>query len=111
MKHKGYMSKEEREARSLLAKIVHWESLIAGGLVLMKHKCGKPNCKCAKGKKHLSLYLSHANGKGRKMTSIPKTLDAQIRKAVGNYKRSKMLMKTISIANLRRLLEGKNNLA
>lgn len=85
MRHHSNRSKRERESRSRLTKLVHEQDFVMGGLVEMKNTCGKPNCKCAKGQKHESLYLSFRYQGKRKMICIPKSCHAQIRKAVKNY--------------------------
>jgi len=54
---KGRMSSQERQLRSVLAKLLSQQGIIHGTLSLRHRVCGKPNCKCADGQKHEGLYL------------------------------------------------------
>jgi hypothetical protein len=86
MRHKGYFSPEERQIRSKSIKIMGQERIIRAGIVKMTRKCGKATCRCAKGKGHVSYYLSMRVGKKRKMVYIPAGMEAKARGWVANYK-------------------------
>jgi len=73
----------------------------------MARSCGKKNCKCAKGEKHVSLYLSTRVGKSRKMIYVPSDLEAQARALVENFRAVEELIETMSQASLKRFLEKK----
>ena len=62
MKHTAVFSRQQRTVRSKLAKIVHDKGLVRGTIITMKRTCGNPNCRCARGEKHVSLYLSRSEG-------------------------------------------------
>lgn len=102
-----YMSAKERAARSRLAKLVHDYQLLRGGLVTMAHGCGKPGCRCARGHKHVSLYLAARIGSKRKMIYIPKHLERTVRSWVEVYQESNKLSREISTACLERFLKKK----
>lgn len=101
------MSSKERAARSRLAKLIHDYQFIRGGLVTMAHCCGKPNCRCTRGHKHVSLYLATRVGSERKMIYIPKHLEETVRSWVEVYRETGELSREISAACLERFLRKK----
>jgi len=86
MRHRGYFSVEERQIRSRLTQIVSQKGIIRAGIVKMTRRCGKRNCWCAKGKGHVSYYLSMREGSKRKMIYIPALMEAKVREWVRSYK-------------------------
>ena len=94
--HRSKFSREHRKTRSLLAKIVHDKGIVRGTIITMKRTCGNPNCRCAKGEKHVSLYLSRSEGGKSKMLFIPKKYEAMVKRWVQNNHRAKELMEEIS---------------
>lgn len=107
MKSKSKMTTGERRDRSRIAKILHSQSFIAGSLVEMKRKCGKPNCKCNDGELHASFYLAaRFNGK-RKMIYVPKWLEKRVEEQVNAYQTVMTLMQSVSDQNVMALLKEK----
>jgi len=100
----------ERYDRSLLAKLVHEQTLLAGSLVTMARTCGKPKCKCRHGHKHVSLYLSIRHGQQRKMIYVPPSLAPSVRTAVQAYQQAQRLTGQVSQACLERFLADKARL-
>lgn len=87
MRHRGYLPKEERDARSELARIVHREPFLQGSMVKRAAKCGKNNCWCAKANRgHVSCYLSIRIGSKRRMVYIPQSYEGQVREWVMTYR-------------------------
>ena len=108
MRHRGHLSSEERGLRSKLLKLLHGRALIRGSLVTMARTCGNPNCKCATGEKHVSLYLATRVAKGkRKMIYVPSAWEATLRSWIASYKETEQLMDRVSEICLTRFLEGK----
>ncbi|MFH1282637.1 MAG: DUF6788 family protein [bacterium] len=90
----------ERAKKELFRKVSSTNEIIKGSLVIMSRVCGHPNCKCVRGEKHVSLYLSQfANGKPR-MLYIPKAIEKQIKNAVGNYKEMIKCINELSEINI-----------
>lgn len=90
----------ERSRKEVFRKVSRTDEIIKGSLVTMRRECGHPNCRCAKGEKHVSLYLSQfVNGKPR-MTYIPKTIEKQTQAAVKNYKEMVKCINELSGINL-----------
>jgi len=96
MKDREYFSLKERKARSKLAKLLHNYPLIKGVLVKSGRTCGKPQCKCSKGEKHLATYLSVRHEGKRKMICVPKPYEEQVYCSVKTYREAMKLMDIIS---------------
>jgi hypothetical protein len=107
MKHKAHMSPKERGARSKLAKLLSHYPFIKGILVTSGRTCGKPQCKCTRGEKHLSTYLSVRHQSNRKMICVPKQYEEQVRSSVNTYKEAMRLMDIVSDSCLERLIRSK----
>ena len=91
------MSVRERDRRSRLAQLTHGAGLLRGTLAIRERVCGKPNCKCAKGKKHISLYLV-ASYKGRpRQLFIPRDWEPQVRRWVQQYQEARRLLEEVSL--------------
>ncbi len=102
----------DRAARSRLVKLLAGTNPLArASLVPMARTCGKRNCKCAKGEKHVSLYLSTRVGKSRKMIYVPAELEPEARTLVENFRAVEELIEEMSQASLTRFLEIKNKRA
>lgn len=90
------LSPAERSLRSRIAQLVssHW--FLRGTLSDRSSKCGKPNCHCAKGDGHPSVYLvqSHA-GKFRQFC-VPKPWQPHVRQAVTDYQEMQRLIDHVS---------------
>jgi hypothetical protein len=109
MKHRKGLSEQDRNARSELRQLLERaDGVIHGTLIKMARRCGNPNCRCAiKGQKHPSLCLGVSiNGKTR-MKHIPKALETDVRRWVGQYKRVRELIEQMSEQAWLRLEEGK----
>jgi hypothetical protein len=98
---------QERSARSRLAQLLHDHDVICGSVVSMARTCGKAGCRCARGEKHVSLYLStKAEGK-RRMLYIPDALEQEVRARVAAYHEVERLTQVVSTACVNRVLERK----
>lgn len=101
------LSVAERGLRSRIAQLTTSERFLRGSLSERSGKCGKPNCHCASGEGHRSLYLvqSHA-GKSRQWC-VPKALQDPVRQAVGEYQEIQRLVNEVSELEWKRLLARK----
>ena len=112
MPSRSQLPNEDRAARSKLLKLLGSAKPVArASLVSMARRCGKKNCKCAKGQKHVSLYLSTRVGKSRKMIYVPTELEGQARALVENFRSVEELIEKMSQASLKRFLEKKEKRA
>jgi len=89
MKHRSHFSAKQRKARSKLAQIVHEKGFVRGTIITMSRVCGNPNCRCAKGQKHVSLYLSRSEAGKPKLMFIPKRYEKMVKGWVENSLHSK----------------------
>ena len=78
--------------------------LILGSCVIMRRVCGYANCRCAKGHKHRSLYISQYHKGGPRMVYIPKENEDEAMRLVNNYLALKSAITRTSEANLKRLI-------
>jgi hypothetical protein len=102
---------KERDTRSQLTCLLHQRSVLAGSLVTMARSCGKPKCRCRRGHKHVSLYLSIRLGQARRMIYVPRKLEPMVRDAVQAYRQARQLTREVSQACLQRFLQAKRELA
>ncbi len=103
MGHRGYFSVEERRIRSKLTQIVSQKGIIRAGIVKMTRRCGKLNCWCAKGKGHVSYYLSMREGSKRKMVYIPASMEAKVWEWVRSYKEVNKAIDQLSVYRLKQI--------
>jgi hypothetical protein len=107
MRHRGYLSVKERQARSRLAQLLHQKPLLIGSLVSMPRVCGKAGCKCSRGELHPGLYLALRVGSKRKMIHVPQMLEDKVRQWVRTYQEVWRLMEEISQACYQRFSKEK----
>ena len=77
-----------------LAKV---EPFIRGSIVKIARVCGNKNCKCAKGEKHVSEYLTYRHKRKKKTGTIyiPVGMAEEVKEWAGEYKRLKNMMEEI----------------
>jgi hypothetical protein len=98
----------DRAARSRLIQLLSEANPIAkASLVTMARSCGKKGCRCAKGEKHVSLYLATRVGKTRKMLYVPPELEEMARSLVHNVRKVEELIEEMSQASLERFAQQK----
>ncbi|MFA5144056.1 MAG: DUF6788 family protein [Candidatus Omnitrophota bacterium] len=82
------------------------EEVICGNIVMVERTCGKASCRCRKGLKHRSMYISQSTNSKTKMTYIPRKHEEEVMRFVHNYKRLKVVLRRVSEYNLM-MLSGK----
>ncbi len=97
------MGQREREFRGRLAQLVHSAGLIRGTLAVRERTCGKPNCRCARGEKHVSLYLVSGEGGTYRQVFVPKELEDVVRLWVENHRKARDLLEEISRVHYERI--------
>jgi len=93
--------------KSLRREIALSREVIRGSVVFLRRACGKTNCRCARGQKHRSLYLSRSKNGKTSMTYVPKKHEQKLLEASGRYQRIKALLNELSEANLKKLKEDR----
>ncbi len=107
MQHRSFIPQKERYARSRLAKLLHDYPFIKGVVVTSERTCGKLRCRCTRGEKHYSSYISVRHEGKRKMICIPKQWEDNIRTSVKTYKDVMKLIDIVSDSCLDRLIKSK----
>jgi len=104
MRHRGGFSSGERSKRSALSKRVRDRRWLRGSLVTMSRTCGTAGCKCTRGEKHVSLYLSIRVDGRRKMIYVPSAWEETVRSWVAAYQEVDGLVDEISASCLSHFL-------
>jgi hypothetical protein len=81
------------------------EEILRGSLVMVKRYCGKAKCRCLKGFKHRSLYVSQSNKGESRLVYIPQRSEKEVRRLIRNYQTLKSVMEEISRINMRLVTE------
>ncbi len=61
--------------------------LTPGSFYLLKRKCGKPSCRCARGKLHAVWVLTRSELGKHKLYSVPSDQRAQVRQRAAAWRR------------------------
>ena len=101
------LSAAERSLRSRIAQIASSERFLRGTLSERSSKCGKPNCRCAGGAGHPSLYLVQRYAGKVRQICVPKELQDPVRQAVGQFQELQRLLHEVSELEWRRFLARK----
>lgn len=91
------MSREEREARSRLVKLVHEVRFVRGAVSQKKRRCGQPTCHCARGEDlHVAVNLETSQDGGMARLHVPSDLWDTVREWSANYAEIRDLLETLS---------------
>jgi hypothetical protein len=107
--NRNNIPKRLREIFSRLHQLIEQKRFIRGTLVLLRNKCGKKNCKCSTGQRHISLYIRQSLKGKPKMTLIPKKKWEQVQEMNKRYKEIQQLLEEVSLYEWEHL-KDKNNL-
>jgi hypothetical protein len=99
----------ERDARSRLAQLVHDRWFLRGCLSPRRRPCGKPNCRCARGQLHASLYLVQSQRGKLRQLCLPRKWEPHVRQAVNHYREIQRLLEEISEREWQRLRPAKRS--
>ncbi len=104
MQQRNHIPAKLRNTFSKLHQLINQKRFIRGSFYLLRNKCGKKNCKCAKGEKHISLYIQkNMKGKGKgkgkgkiKKALIPKRRWEDVKEMNNRYKEILNLLDDVS---------------
>lgn len=99
------LSVRERGFRSRLAQLASTRWFLRGTLSVRSGTCGKPNCRCAQGELHQSLYLVQSQGGKLRQLCVPQPWQERVREAVIAYRQMQELIEAVSEAEWQRLRE------
>jgi Family of unknown function (DUF6788) len=97
------LSARERSLRSRLVQVAATRWFLRGTLSERAGTCGKPNCRCAQGDLHPSLYLVQSQGGKLRQLYVPGAWQARVRDAVAAYRELQELIEAVSEAEWQRL--------
>jgi hypothetical protein len=63
------------------------DSLTPGSFYLQKRRCGKPNCRCARGELHQAWVISRSQGGASRTFMVPAEQRARLRQLTWEYRR------------------------
>src|SRR5580698_6656417 len=101
------LSATERNFRSRIAQLSSGQWFLRGTLSERAGKCGKANCRCARGELHKSLYLVQSQGGKPRQICVPQAWQARVRQAVQDYRQMQDLIEEVSEREWKRLGERK----
>jgi len=100
-----------RKRRELVKQMPPGGEILKGSLIERFTVCGRPGCRCQQGEKHGPyLYASVFDGKQSRQVYIPQSLEAEVRRWAGNYRRlSKIIAElcALSVKSIRLQQPGK----
>jgi len=105
--HRAKLSATERGLRSRIAQLASGQWLLRGTLSDRSSKCGKPNCHCANGEPHPSVYLVQSHDGKLRQICVPKAWRDRVRQAVSDYRELQRLLEEVSELEWKRLQERK----
>ena len=105
--NRAKLSAAERSFRSRIAQLASNQWFLRGTLSDRSSKCGKPNCHCANGEKHRSVYLVQSRAGKLRQICVPKAWQERVRQAVSDYQEMQRLIEEVSEMEWRRLQERK----
>jgi hypothetical protein len=103
--NRAKLSATERNFRSRIAQLASGQWFLRGTLSERAGKCGKPNCHCARGELHESLYLVQSQGGKPRQICVPKAWRERVRQAVNDYHLMQKLIEEVSELEWKRLQE------
>ena len=66
-------------------RFAHEDLVVRGSLVILKRKCGKPSCRCARHQPHATPALSYSVGGATKMLTLRPEDLPRVRAALARY--------------------------
>ncbi len=80
------LARFEELPRRFLHSLLNENPIIKGTLYLLRRKCGKPSCRCARGQLHETMMLSASVAGKTKLWTIPAERVEKIREMTERYR-------------------------
>jgi len=77
----------QRKHAQLVQRMLKSRRMVKGSVVTLARQCGKPGCKCTRGEKHTSKYLSISEGGKTRMVYLKAGMEIKIGEAAERYRR------------------------
>jgi hypothetical protein len=94
----GDSARRRRPAAGLMRKVAGMGAPFRGSLARVRLKCGKPNCRCARGERHEALYASYRFEGKTRVAHVPRAKAAEAARAAANWRRLKGLLEQLAEA-------------
>lgn len=91
-----------RRRRALLGKLPSLDAILRGSLIERYKRCGKPNCKCAKGPGHGPSYylsVSRPGGARPQLDYVPKDRQEDVAEYIENHRIVREILEEICDLN------------
>ena len=100
-----------RRRKTLLRQLPPLHALLRGSLIERYKRCGKPGCKCAKGRGHGPKYYLSVSRTGARpeMDYVPQASVEQVVQFLANYRRTREILDELCAIN-RELLRRRETL-
>jgi hypothetical protein len=95
------MSRFDTNREAKLQQLRAIGPVLAASLCRRMTRCGNPNCRCARGDKHLSWCLTFKHQGKTRTVHVPRDMLKEVRQWVREHKRAKRLLKQISYQSIR----------
>lgn len=104
-------STEHLQARrqELLNSLPSVDKVLRGSLITRYVKCGKPNCRCATGQGHPSLYLSSLHEGKTRLVYVPASWEPWVQERLANFHRAQDILEELTEINLELLQRREQN--
>ena len=84
---RSQLKQAQQQLPGLLQECFGRDPLLPGSLYTLRRKCGKPNCRCARGELHESTVLSYrGQGRPQNISPSPEQIES-LRKMTDDYRR------------------------
>ena len=70
-----------------LRRLQRSDPMVQGSFYLLRRKCGKPNCRCARGQLHATYVLTRSEQGKDRLYTVPKDQRAEVRHWAAEYRR------------------------
>ncbi len=77
----------QREHARLVQRMLKSRGMVKGSMVTLARRCGKAGCKCNRGEKHKSQYLSISDGGKTRMIYLKPGMEMKVGEAAERYRR------------------------
>jgi len=89
-----------KRRQQILDTLPPLDNIIRSSLIVRPIKCGKPNCRCATGEGHESLYLSSYYRGHTFLDYVPKAYAEKMAQCIKDYEDATALLVELSEINL-----------
>ena len=101
--HRSKMTPMERESRSRLKPYITGKEFLRATPTMRRQTCGKPNCRCRRGEKHICLVLSRSLRGKIEQLYVPKEKEQMVKQWIKNWRDIQDLLEKISSTYWERL--------